>query len=119
MTTTTVQNIAHRNDIVWTKSKGKSFTANDELYISEYSNLATTHSHGPSSQPKGAIMLTLSQHIQQLDEAQTGTAMFAGSDVFTKQEDGRWFRREDNTHHEAMHIASFHGHSGYSLYRFQ
>ena len=41
MTTTPAQNIAHRNDIVWMKSKGKSFTANDELYISEYSNLAT------------------------------------------------------------------------------
>jgi hypothetical protein len=41
MTTTTVQNIAHRNDLTWTKSKGKSFTANEDLFISEYTNLAT------------------------------------------------------------------------------
>ena len=36
---TTAQNIAHRNDIVWMKSKGKSFTVNGERYTSEYRNL--------------------------------------------------------------------------------
>ena len=41
MTTTPAQNIAHRNDIVWMKSKGKSFRVNGENYISEYRNLFT------------------------------------------------------------------------------
>lgn len=38
MTTTTAQNIAHRNDIAWMKSKGKSFKVNGGTYISEYVN---------------------------------------------------------------------------------
>ena len=41
MHTTTAQNIAHRNDIVWMKSGGKSFKINDENYTSEYRNLFT------------------------------------------------------------------------------
>lgn len=41
MNTTTLQNKAHRNDIVWAKSTGKSFKHNGELYISEYVNLFT------------------------------------------------------------------------------
>lgn len=36
MTTTAAQNIAHRNDLTWTKSKGKSFKVNGESYLSEY-----------------------------------------------------------------------------------
>lgn len=38
METTTAQNAAHRNDIAWIKTKGKSFKVNGELYISEYLN---------------------------------------------------------------------------------
>ena len=38
MHTTTEQNKAHRNDIAWMKTKGKSFHVNGELYISEYLN---------------------------------------------------------------------------------
>lgn len=38
MHTTTAQNIAHRNDIAWMKTKGKSFKVNGENYISEYTN---------------------------------------------------------------------------------
>lgn len=38
MHTTTAQNQAHRSDIAWMKSKGKSFKANGENYISEYVN---------------------------------------------------------------------------------
>lgn len=38
METTTAQNAAHRIDITWTKTKGKSFDANGERYISEYVN---------------------------------------------------------------------------------
>ena len=44
MNTTTAQNIAHRTDLTWTKSKGKSFRVNDELYLSEYTNAATGQS---------------------------------------------------------------------------
>ena len=44
MHTTTVQNKDHRNDIVWMKSKGKSFDVNGEHYISEYRNLFTGQS---------------------------------------------------------------------------
>ncbi len=36
--TTVTQNTAHRTDIAWIKSKGKSFTVNGEGYISEYLN---------------------------------------------------------------------------------
>lgn len=38
MHTTTAQNQAHRNDIAWMKSKGKSFSAAGESFISEYTN---------------------------------------------------------------------------------
>lgn len=38
MHTTTAQNKAHRDDIAWIKSAGKSFKANGESYISEYVN---------------------------------------------------------------------------------
>ena len=38
MHTTTAQNIAHRTDVAWVKSTGRSFQANGERYISEYSN---------------------------------------------------------------------------------
>lgn len=38
MHTTTAQNKAHRNDIAWIKTSGKSFTVNGEGYISEYLN---------------------------------------------------------------------------------
>ncbi|TAJ21796.1 MAG: hypothetical protein EPO65_00415 [Dehalococcoidia bacterium] len=38
MNTTTSQNAAHRNDLAWIKSQGKSFTVNGEGYISEYVN---------------------------------------------------------------------------------
>jgi hypothetical protein len=41
MNTTAAQNVAHHADIAWTKSKGKSFRHNGELYISEYVNLFT------------------------------------------------------------------------------
>ena len=41
MHTTTAQNKAHRNDITWMKSKGKSFKAGTESYISEYVNSFT------------------------------------------------------------------------------
>lgn len=42
--TTVAQNTAHRTDLTWIKSKGKSFRANGELYTSEYTNLATGQS---------------------------------------------------------------------------
>lgn len=38
MHTTTAQNTAHRTDVAWIKSKGKSFDAAGEHYISEYLN---------------------------------------------------------------------------------
>jgi hypothetical protein len=38
METTSQQNAAHRTDIAWMKSKGRSFSANGEHYISEYLN---------------------------------------------------------------------------------
>lgn len=38
METTSTQNKAHRADIAWIKSKGKSFKAGSESYISEYVN---------------------------------------------------------------------------------
>lgn len=38
MHTTTAQNAAHRNDLAWTKTKGKSFNVSGESYISEYKN---------------------------------------------------------------------------------
>lgn len=38
MHTTTAQNKAHRTDVAWIKSKGKSFAVNGETYISEYLN---------------------------------------------------------------------------------
>lgn len=38
---TTAQNAAHRNDIVWAKSKGRRFLVNHESYTSEYLNLFT------------------------------------------------------------------------------
>lgn len=38
MHTTTAQNKAHRNDIAWIKTPGKSFTLDGELYLSEYVN---------------------------------------------------------------------------------
>jgi hypothetical protein len=44
MHTTTAQNLAHRNDLAWIKSKGKSFHVNGELYISEYRNAETGQS---------------------------------------------------------------------------
>jgi hypothetical protein len=34
--TTVLQNNAHRADLNWTKSKGKSFKVNGENYLSEY-----------------------------------------------------------------------------------
>jgi hypothetical protein len=41
MNTTAAQNSSHRTDIAWTKTAGKSFRVNGELYISEYRNLFT------------------------------------------------------------------------------
>lgn len=41
METTSTQNAAHRTDLAWIKSKGKSFKANGETFISEYVNLLT------------------------------------------------------------------------------
>ena len=38
MHSTVAQNKAHRTDITWIKSAGKSFTAGGERYISEYVN---------------------------------------------------------------------------------
>ena len=38
MHTTPAQNAAHRNDIAWIKSTGRSFHVDGELYISEYLN---------------------------------------------------------------------------------
>jgi len=38
MHTTTAQNIAHRNDVAWIKTPGKSFDAAGEHFISEYVN---------------------------------------------------------------------------------
>jgi hypothetical protein len=38
MHTTTAQNMAHRSDIAWMKTKGKSFNAAGEHFISEYLN---------------------------------------------------------------------------------
>jgi hypothetical protein len=38
MHTTTAQNKAHRNDIAWIKTPGKSFKVDGELYVSEYTN---------------------------------------------------------------------------------
>lgn len=38
MHTTVSQNQAHKTDIAWMKSKGKSFKANGESFISEYLN---------------------------------------------------------------------------------
>lgn len=35
------QNQAHRNDIAWQKSKGRSFAVGDERYTSEYLNVFT------------------------------------------------------------------------------
>ena len=41
MHTTVAQNKAHRADLAWQKSKGKSFSANGERYTSEYLNIFT------------------------------------------------------------------------------
>lgn len=41
MNTVAAQNVAHRTDLAWTKSKGKSFRHAGELYISEYVNVVT------------------------------------------------------------------------------
>lgn len=41
MNTTAAQNSSHRTDTAWTKTVGKSFRVNGELYISEYRNLFT------------------------------------------------------------------------------
>ena len=38
MNTTVSQNAAHRTDIAWVKTSGKSFKANGESYTSEYLN---------------------------------------------------------------------------------
>lgn len=38
MTRTQSQNKAHRNDLAWTKTTGRSFRVNGELYVSEYVN---------------------------------------------------------------------------------
>lgn len=38
MTTTVAQNKAHKNDIAWIKSNGRSFNVNGEGYVSEYVN---------------------------------------------------------------------------------
>lgn len=42
--TTTTQNAAHRTDVAWVKSTGKSFKVNDENYLSEYRNIVTGQS---------------------------------------------------------------------------
>ena len=42
--TTTSQNAAHRTDMAWVKSVGKSFRINDENYLSEYRNIVTGQS---------------------------------------------------------------------------
>lgn len=39
--TTVSQNAAHRTDIAWVKTPGKSFKANGESYLSEYRNIFT------------------------------------------------------------------------------
>jgi len=44
MHTTTAQNKAHRTDITWTKTAGKSFKVNGENFISEYRNIFTGQS---------------------------------------------------------------------------
>ena len=41
MHTTVAQNKAHRSDIAWQKSKGKSFSVDGERYVSEYLNVFT------------------------------------------------------------------------------
>jgi hypothetical protein len=38
MHTTTAQNMAHRSDIAWIKSAGRSFDINGEHFVSEYVN---------------------------------------------------------------------------------
>lgn len=38
MNTMTAQNKAHRNDIAWIKTAGRSFKVNGESYLSEYVN---------------------------------------------------------------------------------
>ena len=38
MNTTSSQNTAHRTDIAWIKTLGRSFRVNGELFISEYVN---------------------------------------------------------------------------------
>jgi hypothetical protein len=38
---TVEQNRAHRNDLAWQKSKGRSFEADGERYVSEYVNVFT------------------------------------------------------------------------------
>lgn len=54
MHTTTAQNKAHRNDITWMKSKGKSFKASAETYISEYVNPFTGQAIRKSWRMSGA-----------------------------------------------------------------
>jgi len=41
MNTTPAQNVAHRNDLAWIKTSGKSFKVNGESYLSEYRNIFT------------------------------------------------------------------------------
>lgn len=38
MHTTTAQNMAHRSDLAWIKTAGRSFDVNGEHYLSEYVN---------------------------------------------------------------------------------
>ena len=44
MNTTAAQNTAHRTDIAWVKTTGKSFKVNGETYLSEYRNIFTGQS---------------------------------------------------------------------------
>lgn len=44
METATAQNMAHRTDLLWVKTTGKSFRVNGENYLSEYRNIVTGQS---------------------------------------------------------------------------
>ena len=44
METTSAQNTAHRTDLAWVKTTGKSFKVNGENYLSEYTNIFTGQS---------------------------------------------------------------------------
>jgi hypothetical protein len=66
---TVEQNQAHRNDLVWIKSKGSSFRVDGELYVSEYLNPWT----GQAIR-KGWQMTGQDWHIFDADGQRTGRA---------------------------------------------